>query len=99
MIFVLDCIISHNGLRRMSEHIGNIEVEGTHSVALFKGKVSIASSFTNNIQRSTLALGNLANVVEMLFLNEQSHTLLTFVGYNFFARQSLVTNWQFRHIY
>ena len=51
----------------MSEHLSYIEVEWTNAVALLESKMCIAGSFANYIQRSTLALGYLADVVEVLF--------------------------------
>ncbi len=91
-------IILHNGLWRVTEHLSNIQIEWLHTIALLEREVGIASGLTYYIQRSTLALSNLSNVLNVLLVDEQAHTLLTLVGNDFLARKGLVTDRQFGHI-
>ena len=60
--------------------------------------MGIASSLTNDIQRSTLALSNLTYMFYMFLVDEQSHTLLTLIGDYLFSRKGLVTDRQLGHI-
>ena len=73
-------IVSHDSLRRVAEHLSHIEVEWLHTVALLEREMGIASGLTNHIQRGTLALCNLTDMFDMLFVDEQAHTFLTLVG-------------------
>ena len=98
LIVTLHGIIAHDGLRRVSEHLGHVEVEGFHTVALFEGEVGITCGLTDHIQRGTLALGNLTYMFDMLLVDEQTHALLTLVGNDLLARQGLVADRQFGHV-
>ena len=82
----------------MTEHLRHIEVERLHTVGLTEREMSIARCLAHHIQRSTLAFGNAANVVDMFFIDEQSHTLLALVGNDFLCRERLVANGQLRHV-
>ena len=82
----------------MTEHLGHVEVEGTDAVALLEGEVGIARGLAHDIQRSTLALGNLADVIDVFLLNQQAHALLTFVGDDFLAGERRVADGQLGHI-
>ena len=68
----------------MTEHLGHIKVERLDAVTLLEREMGIASCLTNHIQRSTLTLSNLSYVLDMLFVDEQSHTLLTLIGDDLF---------------
>ena len=67
----------------MAEHLSHVEVERLDAVALLETEVGIAGGLTDHIQWGTLALGNLAYMLDMLFVNEQAHTFLTLIGDNF----------------
>ena len=82
----------------MAEHLGHVKVEGLHAVALTEGEMGVASRLTDHIERSTLALGNLAHMVDVFFINEQAHAFLALIGNNLFAGERLVTDGQLRHI-
>ena len=82
----------------MSKHLSHVEVERFDAVALPEREVGIAGRFAYHIQRSTLTLGNAAHVFDVLFVDEQSHALLTLIGYDFLARQRLVADGQFGHV-
>ena len=82
----------------MAEHLSHVEVERTDPVTLLKRKVGVAGGLTYHIERSTLTLGNLAHMVDMFFLNEQSHSLLALVGDDFLRREGLVADRQLGHV-
>ena len=82
LIGVLDSVVAHDGFRRVTEHLGNVQVEGLHTVALLEREVGITSGLADNVHRSTLALGYLLHMLDMLLVNEQTHAFLTLVGYN-----------------
>ena len=92
-------LVHHVGLGRVAEHLRHIEVERLDTVALYEREVCVARGFADHIQRGTLALGYLAHVFDMFFVNEQAHALLTFVCYNLLARQCLVADGQLGHVY
>ena len=92
-------VVAHDGLGRVAKHLGNIQVERLHAIALFEREVGIASGLTDYVQRGAFALSYLLYVLNMFLVNQQAHTLLTFVGNDFFARQRLVADRQFRHVY
>ena len=70
----------------MTEHLADLQVEGTNTVALLEAEVRIACCLTYHIQWSTLALGNLTYMVDVLLVDKQAHTLLTLVGNDFLCR-------------
>ena len=82
----------------MTEHLSYIEVEWLHTISLLEAEVSIASSLTNHVHWSTLTVGNLLNLADILLVDEQAHTLLTLVGDDFLGAQSLVADRQLRHV-
>ena len=65
---------------------------------MLESEAVVAGGFTDYIHRSAFAFGYLTYVFDSLFLNQQTHALLTFVGYDFFGRQSLVADRQFAHV-
>ena len=60
--------------------------------------MGVARSLTDDIQRGTLALGNLLDVLQVLLVDEQSHALLTLVGDDLFCRERLVADGQLGHV-
>ena len=82
----------------MAEHLGHVEVEGLHAVALYEREVGVASGLADDIERGTLALGNAAHVVNVLLVDEQAHALLTLVSNDFLRREGLVADGQFGHV-
>ncbi len=80
LVVTLYSIILHDGLGRVAEHLGNIQIERLHAVALLEREVGVASGFSDYIQRGTLALGNLTHMFNVLLVNEQAHALLTLIG-------------------
>ena len=61
--------------------------------------MGIARSFSHHIHRCTLALGNLPHVVEVFFVDQQSHALLRLVGDDLLGTECLVANRQLGHVY
>ena len=82
----------------MAKHLSHIEVERTFAVSLLEGEVGIAGCFANNIKRSALTFCYLAYVFDVLFVDEQAHAFLTFVGDDFLCRKGGVANGKFCHI-
>ena len=97
-VFTLHGLVVHIGFRRMAEHLSHVEVERTDPVTLLKREVGVTGGLAYHIERSTLTLGNLAHMVDMFFLNEQSHTLLALVGDDFLRREGLVADRQLGHV-
>ena len=97
-IFTLYGLIYHHSLRSMTEHLSYIEVEWLHAVSLLEAEVSIACSLTNHVHWSTLTVGNLLNLADILLVDEQAHALLALVGDDFLGAQSLVADRQLRHV-
>ena len=82
----------------MAEHLRHVEVERTYAVGLHKGKVSVAGGFAYHVHRGALALGNLAYVLQVFFLDEQTHAFLALVGNDFLGREGGVADGQFAHV-
>ena len=82
----------------MTEHLSYIEVEWLYAVSLLEAEVSIACSLTNYVHWSTLTVGNLLNLADILLVDEQAHALLALVGDDFLGAQSLVADRQLRHV-
>ena len=82
----------------MAEHLGHVQVEGLHAVGLLEGEVGIARGLADDIHRGTFTLSDLADVVDVLLVDEQAHALLTLVGNDLFAGERLVTNGQLGHV-
>ena len=95
---VLYGIVAHDGLWRVAEHLCYVEVERLHTVALAEREVGVASGLADHVERSTLTLSNAAYVLNVLFVDEQSHALLTLVGNDFLGAERLVTDGQLRHV-
>ena len=77
--------IGHDCLWRVSKHLCYIKVERLYTVTLNKAKVSISCGMSHHVHGRTLSFCNLFHVVKMLFINEQSHAFLAFIGNNFFG--------------
>ena len=58
----------------------------------------ITSGLTHHIQRSTFTLSDASYMVDMLFVDEQTHTLLTLIGNDLLGRKGLVTDGQLGHV-
>lgn len=58
----------------------------------------VAGRFTDYVHRGTLTFGYLAYMFDGLFLNQQAHAFLAFVGNDFLGRQSRVTDGQLAHV-
>ena len=52
----------------------------------FEYEAMVACGFANYIERSPFAVGDLTNVLDVFFPNDDTHTFLTFVTYDFFGR-------------
>ena len=99
LIMVRNGRISHNRLGRVSEHLRHIQVERFHTIALHEREMGIARRLTHHIHRCTFTFSNLPHLLNMLFVDEQAHTLLTLIGDNLFRAKCLVADGQFGHIY
>ena len=98
LIVALYSIVFHDGLGRVTEHLGNIQIEWLHTVALSEREVGVSSGLADHIHRSTLALSNLTNMFDVFLVDKQAHALLTLVGNDFLARKGLVAYRQLGHI-
>ena len=94
----LHSLIAHDGLWRMAEHLRHIQVERLHAVALYEREMGIASGFTHHIQWGTLALSNFPDMLDMLFVDEQTHAFLTLIGDNLLGGEGLVSDGQLGHV-
>ena len=97
-IMALHGLVAHDSLRRVTEHLGHIEVEGLHTVGLHEREMGVTGGIAHHVQGSALTLGNLPDMFDMLLIDEQTHTLLTLVGDNLFGRKGLVANGQLGHV-
>ena len=97
-IFTLYGLVHHHGLRSMTEHLSYVEVEWLHAVSLLEAEVSVASSLTHHVHRSTLTVGNLLNLADIFLVDEQAHALLALVGDDFLGAQGLVADRQLVHL-
>ena len=82
----------------MTEHLCNVEVEGFHTVALYEGEMSVACGLADDVERCSLALGNLLNMVEVALVDEQPHALLALVGDDFLRGEGLVADGKLCHV-
>ena len=98
IIFTFYSLVNHVSLRRRTEHLVYRQVEWTNTVCLFKCKAVVACCFTYSVHRSAFAFCNLAYMFDSLFVDEQAHTFLAFVGDNFLSRQCFVTDRQLVHV-
>ena len=78
-------VVPHVGLGRVAEHLRHVEVERLNAIALHETEVGVARGFADNIQRSALAFGYFAHVLDVLLVDEQAHALLALVGYYLLA--------------
>ena len=83
----------------MAEHLRHVQVEGLHPVGLSEREVGIARGLSHDIHGCALALGYLPHVVYVLLVYQQTHALLTLVGYYLLGRERLVADGQARHVY
>ena len=99
VIVVLYGVVAHDGLGRVAEHLGHVEVEGLDAVALLEGEVGVAGGLADDIHRCALALGYLLHVLDVLLVDQQAHALLALVGDNLLRGERLVADGQLRHVY
>ena len=76
----------------MAEHLAYLQVEGTYTVALLEGKVSVTCCLAHNIHGCPFAVSYLAYMLEVLLVDQESHSLLALVGNDFLGRESLVAD-------
>ena len=93
-----NCLILHDRLGRMAEHLGHVEIEGAYAIGLNEREVGIARCFTYDIHRSTFALCDTTHVFEVFFLNQEAHTFLALVGDDFLGGKRGVTDGKLRHV-
>ena len=91
-------LVYHVSFGRRTEHLVYGQVERTDTVGLLESKTMISGRFTYHVHRSAFTFGNLAYVFDGFFFNKESHAFLAFVCYNFFGRQSFVTDRQLTHV-
>ena len=98
IVFTFYVLVNHVCLRRRTEHLVYSQVERTNTVSLFECEAMVACSFTYSVHRSAFAFCNLAYMFDSLFVDEQAHTFLAFVGDDFLSRQCFVTDRQLVHV-
>ena len=94
---MLDGGVAHDGLRCMSEHIGQSQVDGLHAVGLHEGEAHVVGGLTDDVERRTFALGNLAAEVDRLALHEEAHAFLRLVAGNLLGAQGGIAHRQLVH--
>ena len=81
-----DRSVCHDGTGGFPEHVFHRQVDGLNTIGLFEYEAMVACGFAYYIERSPFAVGDLTNVLDVFFPNDDTHTLLTFVTYDFFGR-------------
>ena len=90
--------VGHDGLGGVAEHLRHFKVEGTFAVSLLEAEAGVAGGFADDIERSTLTLGDAAHVVDVFLANEESHAFLAFVGDDFLGGKRRVADGQGTHV-
>ena len=85
--------------RRVTKHLLDIQVKRFNAITLPETEMSVTCCLTYNIEWRPLTLSYFAYMFNMLFVNEQTHALLTFIGDNFLTGESLISYREFCHIY
>ncbi len=91
-------LVGHNGFGGMSEHLGYVQVKRLLTIALYKTEVSITGCLTDDVHRSTFTVGNFPDMIQILLVNQQSHTLLALVADDLLGAESLVPDRQLGHV-
>ncbi len=65
---------------------------------MLEGKAMVTGGFTYYVHWSAFAFGYLAHMFDGLFLNQQAHAFLAFVGNDFLGRQRGVADGQLAHV-
>ena len=91
-------LVPHDSLGRMTKHLSHIQVERTHAIRLLEGEVGIACGLSDDVKRRTLPFGYLADVFDVLLVDEESHAFLAFVGDDFLGRECRVADGKLRHV-
>ena len=91
-------LISHDSLGAVAKHLSHIEVERTLPIPLLEGEMGISCRFSDYIKRGALPFCNLADMLDVLLVDEESHAFLAFVGDDFLSRKGRVADRKFRHI-
>ena len=82
----------------MTKHLSHIEVERSLPIPLLEGEMGISCRLADHIKRSSFPFCNLANMLDVFLVNEETHAFLTFVGDDFLSRKGRVADRKFRHI-
>ena len=91
-------MIAHDGTRRLTEHIFQLDINRFNAICLFEDKLHIVGSFTYDIHRGTFTFSNTSYPFYVFFFHQQAHTFLAFITDDFLCRQGRITNWQLTHI-
>ena len=97
-ILALHGLVAHDGLGRVAEHLRHIEVERALAVRLLEGEVGVAGGLSDDVERCAFPFGYLADVLDVLLVDEQAHAFLAFVGDDFLGRERRVADGQLRHV-
>ena len=90
--------VYHHRLGRVAEHLRHIQVEGFHTVTLYKREMGIACGLTHYVHRGAFTFGNTTHMFNMFLVDEQAHAFLALVGDDFLGREGLVADRQLRHV-
>ena len=84
--------IGHHSDGRAAKHVLHAEVDRAHAVFVFKYETVVACGLAHNVEWSTLAVGDLADMVDVFFLNHHTHALLRLIADNLLERERGVAN-------
>ena len=84
--------VGHHGLGGVAKHVGHLQVDGLHPLAVGEYKTVVARGLADNIHRGALALGDTLHIGDVLGLDDEAHTLLTLVADNLLGRKGRVAD-------
>ena len=95
---MLHGLVAHDGLGRVAKHLSHIQVERALAIPLLEGEMGIAGGLADDVKRGALPFGYLADVLDVLLVDEETHAFLAFVGDDFLSRKRRVADGKLRHV-
>ena len=95
---MLHRLVAHDGFGRVAKHLGHIQVERALAIPLLEGEMGVAGGLADDVKRGALPFGYLADVLDVLLVDEETHAFLAFVGDDFLSRKRRIADGKLRHV-
>ena len=91
-------VVGHHRAGCLAEHVVHGQVDGFHPVGLTEYEAVVAGRLAHYVEGGALAVGYLTDAVNIFFVDDDTHALLTLVTYDFLGREGGVAHRELVHV-